>query len=179
VTNLAVSMTFNELTPELRERGIQFFQAIENGSITGATAAQFFFRYFFQRLRLMFQDEPDKLDYIASESMNRKCMLAVKGKNAFQVTVFLKNFDEIPVDETPDYKAPKITFDNIWTVFAVIASDTSLMQAILDKRVKIDKMAALAMIFLPIEALNPKDRLLQVKEQDMELLSQILAELGF
>jgi len=175
--NLAVSMTFNELTPELRERGIQFFQAIENKSITGLIAAQFFFRYFFQRLRLMFNGEPDKLEYIASNSMNRKCSLAVRG--LFQVTVFLKTFDEILVDETPDYKIPKFTFDNIWTVFAIIASDITLMQSILDKKVKIDKMAELAKIFIPIEALNPKERLLEIRDQDMELLSQILTELGF
>jgi len=170
-------MTFNPLTPELRERGIRFFKAIENQSVTGLIAAQFFFRYFFQRLKLMFKGEPDKIDYIAKNSMNRKCVLAVK--NLFQVTVFLKSFDEIPVDEIPDYKAPKLTFEDIWIVFAIIASDLTLMQALLDKKVRIDKMAELAKIFIPIEALNPKDRLLKVKEQDMELLSQILAELGF
>jgi hypothetical protein len=119
------------------------------------------------------------LDYIANNSLNRKCILAVKGKNAFQVTVFLKSFDEIPVDEVPDYKAAKLTFDDIWTVFAIIASDTTLMQALLEKKVKIDKMAELAKIFIPIEALNPKERLFEVRDQDMELLSQILLELGF
>ena len=174
---MAVSMTFNPLTPAIRERGIRFFKAIENKSVTGLVAAQFFFRYFFQRLKLMFKGEPDKLDYIAKNSMNRKCVLAVK--NLFQVTVFLKSFDEIPVDEIPDYKAPKLTFEDVWIVFAIIASDLTLMQAILDKKVKIDKLADLAMIFIPIEALNPKERLAKVKDQDMELLSQILAELGF
>jgi len=174
---LAVSMTFNPLTPEIRERGIRFFKAIENKSVTGLIASQFFFRYFFQRLKIMFKGEPDKIDYIAKNSMNRKCVLAVK--NLFQVTVFLKSFDEIPVDEIPDYKAPKLTFENIWIIFAIIASDLSLMQAILDKKVRIDKMGELAKIFIPIEALNPKDRLAKVKDQDMELLGQILAELGF
>lgn len=174
---MAVSMSFNPLTPELRERGIRFFKAIENKSVTGLIAAQFFFRYFFQRLKLMFKGESDKLDYIAKNSMNRTCVLAVK--NLFQVTVFLKSFEEILVSETPDYKAPKLTFEDIWIVFAIIASDLSLMQAILDKKVRIDKMGELAKIFIPIEALNPKDRLAKVKDQDMELLSQILAELGF
>ncbi|MHA1267191.1 MAG: hypothetical protein ACTSRS_18275 [Candidatus Helarchaeota archaeon] len=174
---MALSMTFNKLTPELRERGIQFFKAIEAKQISGTVAGEFFFRYFFQRLKIMFEDEPDKLDVIATHSLGKKCMFAVK--NLFQVTAYLKSFDEIPVSEDFDRTAPKLTFDRIWTVFEIISSDLTFVDAVLKKRVQIDKMAALAKIFAPIEALHPKDRLLAIYDRDMALLDQILKELGF
>lgn len=174
---MALSMTFNGLTPELRERGIRFFQAIEKKEISGATAGEFFFRYFFQRLQIMFRDAPDKLETISEHSLGHKCMFGVK--NLFQVTAHLKAFDEIPVSDEFDRTAPKLTFDNIWTVFEIIANDTTFLDAVLKKRVTIDKMAALAKIFAPIEALQPKDRLAAIKEEDMALLDQILKEIGF
>ena len=170
-------MTFNELTPALRERGTRFFKAIENKSVSGTTAAQFFFRYFFQRLQIMFEDAPEKLDIIAQHSFDKTCMFAVK--HLFRVTAHLKSFDEIPVDETFDRTAPQLTFDTVWTIFAIIASDITFVKALLKKKVKIDKMAALAKIFAPIEALHMKERLLAIKTRDMELLNQILTELGF
>ena len=170
-------MTFNELTPELRERGKRFFKAVEMKEISGKTAAAFFFRYFFQRLRIMFENEPEKLYIIENQSLGRNCIFAVR--NLFQVTAFLKSFDEIPVDETFDRTAPKITFDSIWTVFDIVSSDLTFIDAVMKQRVRIDKMAALAKIFAPIEALYPKDRLLAIRDEDMKLLSQILKELGF
>ncbi len=170
-------MTFNQLTPKLRERGIKFFEDIEKKIVTGKIAAEFFFRYFFQRMQIMFEGEPDKLDTIATHSLGKSCMFAVKG--LFQVTAFLKAFDEIPVTENFDPKAPKLTFDNIWTVYKIISSDLTFIDAILKKYIKIDKMAELAKIFAPIEALHPKDRLLAIYDQDMELLSSILQELGY
>ena len=170
-------MTFNELTPELRERGKRFFKAIEMKEISGKIAAEFFFSYFFQRLQIMFENEPEKLDIIASQSFGKKCMFAVQ--NLFQVTAFLKSYEEIPVAEAFDRTAPKLTFDNVWTVFEIISSDLTFIDAVMKQRVKIDKMAALAKIFAPIEALYPKDRLLAIRDEDMNLLSQILAELGF
>ncbi len=170
-------MTFNELTPELQERGKRFFKAIERKEISGQTAAEFFFRYFFQRLRIMFENEPEKLEMIATHSFGKKCMFAVR--NLFQVTAFLKSYDEIPVDDSFDRTAPKLTFDSIWTVFEIISSNLTFVDAILKQRVKIDKMAALAKIFAPIEALHPKDRLLAIRNEDMKLLGGILNELGF
>lgn len=170
-------MTFNELTPELRERGKNFFRAIEARKISGKTAAEFFFRYFFQRLQIMFKEEPEKLDMIANHSFGHKCMFAVR--NLFQVTAFLKSYNEIPVDDSFDRTAPKLTFDNIWTVYEIIASDITFVDAVLKQRVKIDKMAALAKIFAPIEALHPKERLLEIREEDMKLLGGIMTELGF
>ena len=95
------------------------------------------------------------------------------------MTAHLKSFDEIPVDEAFDRDAPKLTFDNIWTVFNIISSDLTFVEAVLKKRIKIDKMGALAKIFAPIEALHPKDRLLAIRDRDMALLSEILNELGF
>ena len=174
---MALSMTFNPLTPELRERGIRFFKAIEKREITGQTAAAFFFRYFFKRLQIMFETEPAKLELIASQSFGKSCMFAVR--NLFHVTAHLKSYDEIPVDDSFDRNAPHLTFDNIWTVFEIVASDVTFIEAVLKKRIKIDKMAELAKIFAPIEALHPKDRLLAIKDRDMELLSQIIQESGF
>jgi hypothetical protein len=174
---MALSMTFNQLTPELRERGIRFFKAIEKREITGQTAAHFFFLYFFKRLQLMFEGEPDKLEMISNHSFGKSCMFAVR--NLFQVTAHLKSYDEIPVDESFDRNAPLLTFDNIWTVFEIVSSDVTFIEAVLKKRIKIDKMSELAKIFAPIEALHPKDRLLAIKDRDMELLSQILQESGF
>ena len=170
-------MTFNELTPGLRERGIRFFKAIERREVSGKIAAEFFFRYFFQRLLIMFEDAPEKLDIIAQYSFGNTCIFAVR--NLFQVTAFLKSFKEIPVSEDFYRNAPKLTFDNVWTIFEIIASDTTFVDAVLKQRVKIDKMAALAKIFAPIEALHMKDRLFAIRDQDMQLLDQILKELGF
>ncbi len=170
-------MTFNELTPELRERGLRFFKDIENKVVTGQTAAEFFFRYFFQRLKVMFADEPEKLDIITNNSFDSSCMFAVRG--LFDVTVYLKSFDEIIVTEKFLPKTAKLTFDNIWTVFAVISSDLTFVQAVIEKKVKIDRLADLAKIFAPIEALSAKERLAAIKTKDMQLLSEILQELGY
>jgi len=49
----------------------------------------------------------------------------------------------------------------------------------LKQKIKIDKMAALAKIFAPVEALHAKERLHAIKEQDMQLLDQILKDLNY
>ncbi len=174
---MALSMTFNPLTTDLRERGERFFKDIEQRKVSGKTAAEFFFKYFFKRLKIMFEGEPAKLDTISQHSLGKSCMFAVR--HLFQVTAHLKSFDEIPVTDQFDRTAPQLTFDTIWTVFEIITSDLTFVDAVLKKRVKIDKMAALAKIFAPIEALHPKDRLEAIYEQDMALLSEILGELGY
>ncbi|MHA1359789.1 MAG: hypothetical protein ACTSRC_16870 [Candidatus Helarchaeota archaeon] len=174
---MALSMTFNKLTPELRERGKRFFRDIEQKKVSGKIAAELFFKYFFKRLKIMFKDEPEKLDIISQYSLGKTCMFAVR--HLFQVTAHLKSFDEIPVTDQFDRTAPQLTFDNIWTVFDIITSDLTFIDAVLKKKVKIDKMAALAKIFSPIEALHPKDQLLVIYDQDMQLLASILSELGY
>ncbi|MHA1650841.1 MAG: hypothetical protein ACTSYB_11655 [Candidatus Helarchaeota archaeon] len=108
---MALSMTFNELTEDLRQRGMQFFKDIEQKKVSGKIAAEFFFKYFFKRLQLMFEKEPEKLEIIAQYSFGNSCMFAVK--NLFHVTAYLKSFDEIIVTEDFDRTAPRLTFDNI------------------------------------------------------------------
>jgi hydrogenase-4 membrane subunit HyfE len=174
---MSADIRFPTLPSELEKRVRTATRAFLDKAVSDIAMVRFFFQYFFERLEPMYQDTPKVAQSIKKVLTNQQFAIVVP--RLVEVTVFTKSVSELNFKQGVDVKDPTITFDGLKTVLYIILSNTTIFKAYMDKKLKIKKVPEILKWLAPIAAIQTDETLKRVQEQDLELISKLLLELGY
>lgn len=172
-----MSIRFQHLPLELEHRVKTALQALREGNLTDIQAASFFFRYFFQRLEPMYRDNPVAVKTIPAVVKSQEVGLVVP--KLVDVTLQITTISDLKFSKGVGIKSPSMIFEDLQTVEDILLARTTLPQALVDKKIKVKKLASILKWLAPIATLQSEETLQQIREEDLNILAQNLQEIGY
>ena len=174
---MSLAIRFQILPAALETRVKAALQALRDGHLTEIQATSFFFSYFFQRLAPMYRNNPQTAKIIQDSVKNQVVGLIVP--NLIDVTLHITTISDLQFTKGVNPKSPAMGFADLQVVEDVILAKTTLVQALIDKKVKVKKLAEILKWLAPISTIQTEDMLTKVREEDLAIIDLNLREIGF
>lgn len=174
---MSLAIRFQVLPPALEKRVKAALQALRDGHLTDIQATSFFFKYFFQRLAPMYRNNPQTAKTIQDAVKNQLVGLIVP--NLIEVTLHITTLADLQFTKGVNPKSPAMAFADLQVVEDVILAKTTLVQGLIDKQVKVKKLAEILKWLAPISTIQTEDILVNVREEDLAIIDANLHEIGF
>jgi hypothetical protein len=177
IDSMSAEIRFPPLYNELEQRIRVVTRAFIEKVISDVQVIKFFFQYFFQRLELMYENDA-KLTRMIQKVLYQQ-QFAIIVPRLVEVTVIINSIKDLDFKRGADVKDPSITFDSLKTVLDIFFSNTTILKAYTDRKLKIKKIPEILKWLAPISSIQTDETLKRVQEQDLELVSKLLSELGY
>ena len=174
---MSLALRFQVLPNDLEERVKQALQGLRDGKISDIQAASFFFKYFFQRLDPMYRDTPEIATIIQEAVKNQIVGLIVP--DLIDVTLHINTISDLQFTKGVNPKSPTMAFIDLQVVEDVILAKTNLAQALIEKKVKVKKLAEILRWLAPITTIQTEELIEKVREEDLAIIDMNLQEIGF
>jgi len=174
---MSLAIRFQVLPEDLEIRIKSALQALKIGRISDVQATSFFFKYFFQRLDPMYRHTPEIASTIQKAVENQGVGLIVP--DLIEVTLHINTINDLQFAKGVNIKSPAIAFLNLQIVEDVILAKTNLAQALIEKKVKVKKLAEILRWLAPITAIQTEEMIEKVREEDLAIINMNLQEIGF
>jgi hypothetical protein len=174
---MSLAIRFQVLPAALEKRVKAALQALRDGQLTDIQATSFFFSYFFQRLAPMYRDVPQIAKTIQEAVKNQLVGLVVP--NLIDVTLNISTITDLQFTKGVNPKSPTMSFADLQVVEDVILAKTTLPQALIDKKVKVKKLAEILRWLAPISTIQTEETLIKVRTEDLAIIERNLQEIGF
>jgi hypothetical protein len=175
--NFGVYSRFQPLTEELEERAKKAITAFKDNDVTDVQMVTFFFKYFFTRLEPLYKMYPKQAGQVRNTV--KDLVFGVRVPKAVNVTVSVKNINEITVVKDTSPKNPVILFDSVKTVELITLAKYSMIQAFLDKKLQVKKLVKILKWLAPIIGLLTHETIKAIRADDLVLIDRLLQEMGY
>jgi len=174
---MSLALRFQILPEDLEARVKLALQALREGKISDIQAASFFFKYFFQRLYPMYRDTLEIATIIQDAVKNQIVGLIVPG--LIDVTLHINTISDLQFTNGVNPKSPAMVFIDLQVVEEVILAKTNLAQALIQKKVKVKKLAEILKWLAPITTIQTEEMIEKVRDEDLIIINTNLQEIGF
>ncbi|NVM55650.1 MAG: hypothetical protein HWN66_18265 [Candidatus Helarchaeota archaeon] len=174
---MSIGILFQVLPADLEKRVKTALQALRDGILTDIQVISFFFKYFFERLEPMYRNNPIAANAIQESVKNQEIGLVVH--RLVDVTMYINTLSDLKFENGVALKIPSLVFDKLQVIEDILLAHTTLTQILVDKKVKVKKLATILRWLAPITTIQTEEILEKVRDEDLALLDKNLKKIGF
>lgn len=125
----------------------------------------------------MYRDTQETATIIQEAVKNQVVGLIVP--DLIDVTLHIINISDLQFTKGVSPKSPAMAFIDLQVVEDVILAKTNLAQALIEKKVKVKKLADILRWLAPITTIQTEEMITKVREEDLAIIDANLQEIGF
>jgi hypothetical protein len=174
---MSLAIRFQVLPPDLELRVKTALQALVDGKMTDLEAGAFFFKFFFNRLDPMYRENPPVANTIKEAVKNQ--LVGLQVPNLVDITLNITTISDLNFAKGIAFKTPTMIFNDIKVVEDIILAHSTLPQVLMEKKLKIKKLADILKWLAPIATIQTEETLQRVRDEELSILIKLLEEIGY